>query len=79
MSTTPIPEQLAVADPPLAEASNQNGSLDTDMLSLPIAVNQLEADLLTDLVSLPSFMPLSASTCKSSRVRSKPQCLIEEL
>ena len=79
MSTTPKSEQLAVADSPLAEASNQNESLDADMLSLPIADNQLEADLPTDPVSLPSSMPLPASRRKSSHVCSKPQRLIEEL
>ena len=79
MSTTPMSEQLAVTDSPLAEASNQNGSLDTDVLSPPIVDNQLQTDLPTDPVSLPSSMPLSASTHKSSCVRSKPQRLIEEL
>ena len=74
MSTTLMSEQLAVADSPLAEVSNHNGSLDTDMLSLPIVDNQLAADLPTDPVSLPSSMPLPASTRKSSCVRSKPQC-----
>ena len=79
MFTAPMSEQLAVTDSPLAEAANQNEFLDTDMLSPPIADNQLEADLPTDPVSLPSSMPLPASTRKSSRVRSKPQRLIEEL
>ena len=79
MSTTLVSEQLAVADSPLGEASNQNGSLDTDMLSPPIVNNQLPADLPTGSVSLPNFMPLSAPTHKSSHVCSKPQCLIEEL
>ena len=79
MSTALMSKQLAVANSPLAEASNQNGSLDTDVLSPPIIDNQLAADLPTDPVSLPSSMPLPASTRKSSCVRSKPQRLIEEL
>ena len=52
MSTTLTSEQLADADSPLGEASNQNESLDTNMLSTPIVDNQLPADLSTDSKSL---------------------------
>ena len=73
MSITLVSEQLVAIDSPLGEASNQNGSLDTDMPSPSIVDNQLPADLPTDS---PNSMP---STRKSSRISSKSKCLIEEL
>ena len=73
MLTTLVSEQLVAVDSPLGEASNQNGSLDTDMPSPPILDNQLPADLPTDS---PNSMP---STPKASHISSKSKRLIEEL
>ena len=58
MLTTLMSEQLAAVDSPLGEASDQDGSLDIDMLSPPIVDNQLSADLSTDSVSLTNSMSL---------------------
>ena len=59
------------------EELNQDGFLDSNMLSSPTVIaSHLSADLPSDLVSLPSSISVPVSAiAKSSHVHNKPQYL----